>query len=84
MTLRPTRVSQTRNRVNAPHRPRYVEVIQDTLGETVRRDYDIIALCEATLDDGLQPRFVVATAKAAEAAERLVGPLEMHVLIAVR
>ena len=65
-------------------RPRYLEVIQDTLGETVRCDYDIIALCESTLDDGLQPRFVVATAKAAEAAERLVGPLEMHVLIAVR
>ncbi len=50
-----------------------MEAIRDVLAPTVPSDYDLIALCDPSWEDGLRPRFVCP--QDAHEAEALLGAL---------
>jgi hypothetical protein len=66
---------------HAPRKSLYLDDIRDTLGSSVAGgDYDVVALCEPSFDDGLSPRFVCTRDERAAAAVLSVLPAGLVVV----
>jgi hypothetical protein len=59
---------------DTPRQTVYLDDVRDTLGSSVAAgDYDVIALCDPSFDEGLVPLFVCTNER--ETASTLLGPL---------